>query len=237
VAAAHALVDLVRARLGVPDRARPFLVGIAGPVAVGKSVLARELQAALAHDGHRVEVVSTDGFLLPNAVLGAAGLEGRKGFPETYDTDRMASFLTALRAGRSEIHVPVYSHEHYDVVSGETLIIRDPDVVVIEGVNALQPPLVDELDLAVYVDADEPDVLAWYVERFELLRAGDLDAHPFYRRFAAVGAGDLRELAELVWAEVNGPNLREHILPSRAAADVVVRKGADHRVESVSPTP
>jgi len=236
VDAAHALAELVRARVDRPDRPRPFLVGIAGAVAVGKSALARALEVALADGSHAVVIVSTDGFLLPNETLTAAGLQARKGFPESYDSGRLSAFLADLRAGLGEVLVPVYSHEQYDVIAGEHLVVRSPDIVVIEGVNALQHPIVEALDLAVYVDADERDVLAWYVRRFEQLRGADLDAHPFYAQFRSLGDDDLRRVAELVWREVNGPNLRANILPSRAAADVVVRKGADHAVESVSST-
>jgi type I pantothenate kinase len=203
-------------------------------VAVGKSVLADALRASLVEAGHRVAVVSTDGFLLPNAVLAARGLEARKGFPESYDLERLVEFLDALRSGATEVAVPVYSHEHYDVVAGEERVLADLGVVIVEGVNALQSPIAEELDVAVYVDADEAHVLRWYTERFQLLRAGDLESHPFYAAFASLTDADLTGVAELVWREVNGQNLRQHILPSRDRADVVVTKGADHAVVSIT---
>ena len=233
--AAATLAELVRSRLAEHPPDRPFLVGIAGAVAVGKSELARSLERALASAAVSVEVVSTDGFLLPNRVLAERGLTARKGFPESYDDARLASFVAALAAGEPEVAAPVYSHQAYDVVAGETRIVRGTDaVILLEGVNALQEPVAGFLDLAVYVDADEDDVIAWYADRFEALRAGDLESHPFYRQFAAVADADVRAVAELVWREVNGANLREHILPSRRRADVIVRKGRDHRVVAVS---
>jgi type I pantothenate kinase len=234
VVAAVRLVEPVLARLQAPGSSRPFLVGVAGPVAVGKSVLADALRAALVQVGHSVEVVSTDGFLLPNAVLAVRGLEARKGFPESYDRERLVEFLGALRSGATEVAVPVYSHERYDVVPGEERVFDDLGVVIIEGVNALQSPIVDELDVAVYVDADEDHVLRWYTERFQRLRAGDLESHPFYAAFTSLTDADLTGVAELVWREVNGRNLREHILPSRERADVVVTKDADHSLVSVT---
>jgi type I pantothenate kinase len=234
-AAVHLAEQVVRAasREGSP---RPFLVGVAGPVAVGKSVLARAVASAVESRGRRVAVVSTDGFLLPNAVLAGRGLDARKGFPESYDTAGLEAFVSDLRSGRAQVLVPVYSHEHYDVVDGEVQVVRDADVVIVEGVNALQPPLAAHLDLAIYVDADEEDVFRWYASRFEALRAGDVDAHPFYRRLAALADDDLQVLARLVWDEVNGRNLREHILPSRGRADLVVGKRADHQIESIRPS-
>jgi len=239
VDAADHLATLVVRKLDDPGCRRPFLVGIAGPVAVGKSVLAAELAEALAVNGRRVDIVTTDGFLLPNAVLAARGLEARKGFPESYDTERIRRFLAELREGRSEVTAPRYSHERYDVLEGDEQVVREPEVVVVEGVNALQEPIAGALDLAVYVDAHERTVFEWYAERFGRLRAADLLEHPFYRsvyrQFATLDDGDLRSVARLVWVEVNGRNLREHILPSRDRADIVVHKGADHRVESVGP--
>jgi type I pantothenate kinase len=229
------LGELVQRRLVEADPKRPFLVGIAGPVAVGKSELARAIAHHLRGLGRRVEVVATDGFLLPNAVLAARGLEVRKGFPESYDTERLARFLAELRDGRDDVRAPRYSHERYDVLEGDEQVLHRPEVVVVEGVNALQDPIAGCLDLAVYVDAHERAVFEWYAERFDALRAGDLAEHPFYRRFASLADGDLRSVARMVWVEVNGRNLREHILPSRARADVVVRKGADHAVESLGP--
>jgi type I pantothenate kinase len=234
VDAAVRLGELVIRRLDDPASKRPFLVGIAGPVAVGKSVLAEAVHAVLVASGHGVDIVSTDGFLLPNAVLAARGLEARKGFPESYDTARLITFLDALRVGAGEIEVPLYSHEHYDVLPNEHRVLTDPEVVVIEGVNALQPPIGERLDVAVYVDAEEADVLGWYTDRFQALRAGDLATHPFYASFAALTDADLVSVAELVWHEVNGRNLRDHILPSRERADVVVTKATDHSVASVT---
>lgn len=233
--AAETLATLVCRKRNDPAAPSPLLVGIAGPVAVGKSVLARSLAAKLEAVGCRVDVVATDGFLLPNATLLARGLEARKGFPESYDTARVRAFLDDLRAGHRDVRVPLYSHEHYDVLVGSEQVLQDPEVVIIEGVNALQAPIAGALDVAVYLDADERAVFEWYAERFSALRAGDLDAHPFYRQFVRLADDDLRNVARMVWVEVNRPNLRENIRPSRDRADLVVRKAPDHSVESVGP--
>jgi type I pantothenate kinase len=173
--------------------------------------------------------VPTDGFLRPNAELAAAGLLMEKGFPATYDDAAIETFLTDLRAGRPGA-VPVYSHETYDRVPGEVRLVDGVDVVVVEGVNALQPSVASHLDLRVFVDADEPLVRSWYVERFlELIAAAEADDASFYRRFVALDAEGRRGMAVAVWEGVNLRNLVEHIAPTRSAADVVLTKGEGHR--------
>jgi type I pantothenate kinase len=178
-----------------------------------------------------VEVVATDGFLLPNDVLAARGRIMQKGFPDTYDDEATAAFVADLRAGRPA-SVPVYSHATYDRVRGEVRTIDGPsvDVVIVEGVNALQPPLLDELDLAVYLDATEPLVRSWYVERFlEQIELAETDESSFYRGFTALDEAGRRALAEQVWEGVNLVNLVEHIGPTRERAHVVLVKGEGHR--------
>lgn len=205
----------------------PFLVGIAGAVAVGKSTLAAALQRDLAP--LVVAVVPTDGFLRPNDELASAGLLMEKGFPATYDGPAIETFLTELRAGRAGA-VPVYSHETYDRVPGEVRLVEGADVVIVEGVNALQPAVAAHLDLRVYVDADEALVRSWYVARFlELTAAAETDASSFYRRFVELDDEGRRQVAEAVWQGVNLRNLVEHIEPTRTAADVVLTKGEGHR--------
>ena len=204
----------------------PFLVGLTGAVAVGKSTLAEALRDELTP--LRVEVVATDGFLRGNDDLGAAGLLARKGFPETYDAAAMATFLSELRAGRPG-PVPVYSHVTYDRVPGEVRLVADADVVVVEGVNALQPEVADALDLRVYLHAEEPLVRSWYVDRFlALTTAAETDETSFYRRFVPLDDEQRRQMAVAVWEGVNLVNLREHIEPTRARADVVLTKVAGH---------
>jgi type I pantothenate kinase len=207
--------------------AAPVLVAIGGAVAVGKSTLA----AALVHElaPLRVEVVATDGFLLPNDELGRLGLLMQKGFPATYDAGALAQFLADLRAtGRAE--APVYSHATYDRVPGEVRVVEGADVVIVEGVNALQPELASNVDLAVYLDADEPHVRRWYVDRFlEQIVLAESDETSFYARFVGLDDAGRRSMATSVWEAVNLVNLTEHIEPTRANAHVVLVKDEGHR--------
>ena len=196
-------------------------------MAVGKSTLAAALAESLRPA--RVEVVATDGFLLPNAELAARGLLAQKGFPASYDDDAIDAFVEDLRAGRPA-SVPVYSHANYDRVPGEVTTVAGADVVIVEGVNALQPSLAAALDLAVYLDADEALVRSWYVARFlEQIVVAEDDETSFYRGFVGLDEAGRRSLAEQVWEGVNLVNLVEHIEPTRANAHVVVVKGEGHR--------
>lgn len=220
-----AVVDRVKVRPGAT-----VVLALAGPVAVGKSTIAGELGTRLRGLGAGVEVVSTDGFLLPNAALEAQGLLDRKGCPETYDLGRLEALVASARDGRTLLEVPLYSHERYDVLADPERIDR-PDVLVVEGVVALQRPFAD---LGIYVHADEADVIAWYVARFQgLVRAAGDDPTSFYRGWVDLDDAAVADLARAVWDGVNRPNLHEHIAPTRAAADVVVHKGSDHRILSV----
>ena len=219
----------------IADRLAPTpgttrILAVAGPVAVGKSTIAARLADHLRADGDRVAVVSTDGFLHPNAVLAGRGLLERKGYPETYDLDRLEAVVTAARTGGTPLEVPVYSHEHYDVLESPEPIDR-PDVLVVEGVVALQRPFAD---LGVYIHAEEAHVVGWYVARFQALveAAGD-DPTSFYRAWTDLDETAVGDLARAVWDGVNHPNLLEHIAPTRARADVVIHKGADHRILSL----
>lgn len=206
------------------------VLAVAGPVAVGKSTIAAALAEHRRAAGATVAVVSTDGFLFPNAVLETRGSLARKGYPETYDLDRLDEVLAEARRGRSPLEVPVYSHERYDVLDAPERIDR-PDVLVVEGVVALQRRFAD---LGVYVHADEADVVGWYVARFqELVRAAVDDPTSFYRAWIDLDATAVADLARAVWDGVNGPNLVEHIAPTRGRADVVVHKGPDHRILSL----
>jgi type I pantothenate kinase len=219
----------------IRDRATtaPFLVGVAGPVAVGKTTIVRTLADGLESHGRRVHVLSTDAFLLSNDVLNQRGLLMRKGFPESYDDDAIRRVLGRLRAGEPAT-VSVYSHDIYDIVPGATETIGSADVIVVEGVIALQPPIADHLDLAVYIEAPEECVRDWFVERFmRLTQTATADASSFYHRFAEIPREQVRQLAAATWDGINGPNLHEHIAPSAARADVMVVKAPDHAIADV----
>jgi type I pantothenate kinase len=208
--------------------AGPFVIGLAGSVAGGKSRVAAEL-CELVGDA-RVDVLSTDGFLFPNATLTARGLAARKGFPESYDAELATDVLRRIAVGERKVPVPRYSHRSYDI-DGPPQVVDQPDVLVVEGVNALQPPIADFCSIRVYLDADEADLRRWYVDRFlELVE----EAEGFFAQWKGMPVDDVRRLATTVWEHVNLPNLTEHILPTRWTADVVVRKAADHSVAAVA---
>jgi type I pantothenate kinase len=219
----------------------PYLVGIAGGVAAGKSTTARILQFLLARwPGHpMVEVVATDGFLLPNAELAARGILARKGFPESYDVAGLVRFLSDVKAGQPEVHAPVYSHDSYDIVPGRTTTVHRPDILVVEGLNVLQSgpdrrrSVAGIVDFSIYLDADNADIERWYVERFLALRAAEGADASFYRRFAGLADDDVADLARRVWRGINAVNLEEHIAPTRFLADLILEKGPDHAVRRV----
>jgi type I pantothenate kinase len=233
--------------LGEESARVPFVIGVAGSVAVGKSTTSRVLRELLARwpDHPRVELVTTDGFLLPNAELDRRGLLARKGFPESYDQRRLLRFLAAVKSGDPEVEAPVYSHLVYDVVPGESLVVRSPDILVVEGLNVLQPPrpradgrsrmsVSDYFDFSVYVDAATADARRWYVERFlRLRRTAFADPASYFRRFASLSDEAARETALGIWAEVNEPNLLQNIKPTRGRATLVLEKGPDHAVRRV----
>jgi type I pantothenate kinase len=225
------LVDAVRTLLGGEPFGgeRPRIIGIAGAVAVGKSTIASALSAELG-----ATMLSTDAFLFPNSVLAERNLAMRKGFPESYDTDNINRTMTALRAGRN-VDLPVYSHESYDIVEDASEPVLAADLVVIEGIVALQPPLRAFLDLALYIDAPEEIVRGWFVDRF--LRwteqARDEPAS-FYHGFAALDEDAVRSIAEMTWDGINAVNLKEHIAPSRSSADLVVEKASDHSIAHIT---
>jgi type I pantothenate kinase len=241
VAATGRLREAVSSFLGNVDAGRrtPFVIGLAGSVAVGKSTVARLLRELLARwpEHPRVELVTTDGFLLPNAELVRRGLMNRKGFPESYDRRALTRFVADVKSGRGQVTAPVYSHLRYDIVPGERLTVRRPDILIIEGLNVLQqaPPgrvgLADYFDFSLYVDARTADIQRWYLDRFRRLRAtAFLDPDSYFRRYTEVSEEEALAYAENTWRTINEPNLVRNIAPTRARATLVLQKDPDHAV-------
>ena len=215
----------------------PVLFGITGGVAVGKSTTAARVRTLLVAAGVTVDLLCTDAFLLPNDELERQGLSLRKGFPESFDTAALATCLRRLREGGSEVTVPVYSHASYDRVPGASEVLGGADVVIVEGVNVLQPGVAEELTLSVYVDAEEPDMRRWFLDRFAELcaRAADDKDATFYRGLLALTPVERQSVAESAWANINRVNLADHIAPSRARATFVLHKSGDHGVRALAP--
>ncbi|MEZ4379752.1 MAG: type I pantothenate kinase [Nannocystaceae bacterium] len=223
----------------------PFIIGIAGSVAVGKSTTARVLEALLerwpAHP--KVDLITTDGFLYPNKVLAERGLMDRKGFPESYDRRRLLRFLSAIKSGAPDVRAPVYSHLTYDIVDDAEVTVEQPDIVIVEGLNVLQTGPVEDghttfvsdyFDFSIYVDAPIDHIRRWYIERFLALRQTAFkDPRSFFRRFAALSDDEAEATAIRIWTEINERNLGENIAPTRARADLILHKGPEHNVSEV----
>ncbi len=220
----------------------PYVIGIAGSVAVGKSTFARILQALLARwpDHPRVDLITTDGFLFPNNVLHDRGIMNRKGFPESYDTKSLLQFLRDLKSGAEEVRAPVYSHVVYDIIDGDSISIHQPDILILEGLNVLQVGsesnefVSDYFDFSIYIDADVQDIETWYIERFQALRETVFrDPNSFFQNYAHLTDAEAVDTARTIWQEINGKNLVENIEPTKSRASLLVHKGHDHRVTNV----
>jgi type I pantothenate kinase len=248
VAATQGLYNATRTFLGANEGKTPYIIGIGGSVAVGKSTTARVLKALLARwtNTPKVDLITTDGFLYPNAVLEREGLMERKGFPESYDLPALLSFLSDIKAGRGSVSAPLYSHLVYDIVPSERVTIDRPDILIVEGINVLQAPRLprdgtavpfvsDFFDFSIYIDAAEADIRRWYVERFQRLRETAFrDPNSYFHRYAMVSDEEALAIAERLWSRINRVNLYENILPTRPRADLILSKGESHLIEQVA---
>jgi type I pantothenate kinase len=248
VAATQRLFRAQQSFLGTEDSKMPYIIGIGGSVAVGKSTTARVLEALLARwpNVPKVDLITTDGFLYPNAVLAREDLMERKGFPESYDLPALLRFLSDVKAGRRPTRAPVYSHLVYDVIPNQWVEIDRPDILIVEGLNVLQtghppkggkmiPYVSDFFDFSVYLDADENALRTWYVDRFLTLRGTAFsDPKSFFHRYATLSDKDAVETATSIWRRINLLNLHENILPTRQRADLILKKAESHLVEEVA---
>jgi type I pantothenate kinase len=248
VAATQGLFKATQRFLGAEDGKVPYIIGVAGSVAVGKSTTSRILRALLSRwpNTPKVDLVTTDGFLLPNIALEAEGLMDKKGFPESYDNRALLRFLTNIKAGERNVEAPVYSHLTYDVVDGDKLTFDRPDILIVEGVNVLAPPrparegreapvVSDFFDFSVYLHADDDVLERWYVERFQRLRQTAFrDPRSYFKIYADLDDAETERVAKDIWARINLLNLRQNIAPTRPRASLILTKGADHRITDVA---
>ncbi len=248
VRATQGVFNATRRFLGTNDAKGPYIIGIGGSVAVGKSTTARVLHQLLERwpEAPQVDLITTDGFLFPNAVLEAEGLMERKGFPESYDVAALLAFLTDIKAGTARVAAPVYSHLTYDIVPGETTTVDRPDILILEGLNVLQPrvlpkdgkaiPFVsDFFDFSIYLDANEDALRAWYIERFMRLKETRFrDPRSYFHSYASLEDAEAEAIAIGLWERINLVNLRENIVPTRPRADLILRKDPSHAVKEVA---
>lgn len=243
VANARTLHRATSSFLGERAAPTPFIIGVAGSVAVGKSTVSRLLRELLRRweDTPRVELITTDGFLWPNAELERRGIMHRKGFPESYDRRSLLRFLTAVKSGASEVRAPFYSHLTYDIVPDAEIVVHHPDVLIVEGLNVLQQPapgrslaVSDLFDYSIYVDARTQDIARWYEERFLSLHRGAFtNPNSYFRKYAELSVEEATQQGRRIWASINEPNLEENIRPTRSRARLILRKGPDHAVSKI----
>ena len=234
--------EQLRKLLNTPQKRAPYIIGIAGSVAVGKSTLARLLQSILAqyYKGQQVELMTTDGFLYPNEILEEKGIMNRKGFPESYDMHRLITFMGDVKSGKANVQVPKYSHSIYDILPGQFQVIDQPDILIVEGINTLQLPANEKIyasdffDFSFYVDAEPENIEKWYLQRFGILiDTAFKDPMNYYNRFADIDRVEAFDFAQNVWKEVNLKNLVDYILPTRFRADAIIHKTTDHYIDQI----
>jgi type I pantothenate kinase len=249
VAATQGLYKATQRFLGADGGNVPYIIGVGGSVSVGKSTLSRVMQALLARwpNTPKVQLITTDGFLHANAMLLAEGLMDRKGFPESYDGTALLRFLSDVKAGKRNVLAPVYSHVTYDIIPGESVPVDRPDILIVEGLNVLQPsrpakdgravPFVsDFFDFSVYLHAEEADLERWYIDRFMRLRQTSFrDPLSFFKKYADLDDTAAEAIARDIWTRINLRNLRDNILPTKARADLILTKGSSHHIEEVEP--
>ena len=234
--------EQLRKLLKTPQKRAPYIIGIAGSVAVGKSTLARLLQTILAqfYKDQQVDLITTDGFLYPNEILEEKGIMNRKGFPESYDMHRLITFMGDVKSGKAKVQVPKYSHNIYDIVPGQFQMIDQPDILIVEGINTLQLPANEKIyasdffDFSFYVDAEPENVEKWYLQRFGILvDTAFKDPTNYYNRFSDIDRVEAFDFAQNVWKEVNLRNLVDYILPTRFRADAIRHKTTDHYIDQI----
>lgn len=244
----HRLYNVTNTFLGTLAKKVPYIIGIAGSVAVGKSTTGRIIQELLKSwpTKPKVDLVTTDSFLYPNALLEDRGIMNKKGFPESYDVQRLIGFLKDVKSGCTDVKVPIYSHSFYDIIPNKFKVVSTPDILIVEGLNVLQTPNVDHiiskshlyisdfLDFSIYVHADSKNIKQWYIERFQILRRTAFqDETSYFHRYALMSKEETELLADKVWEEINGVNLEKNIYPTMRRARLIIKKGDDHSVQKI----